>query len=243
MNNYVFSYSYLYYFFVGKYLADNLENKRDTINSLLKNLDIPANAYIAIFLSHHSKNVSILNDTIDVASDLFEKFQPVTLMRDGFTFFDNQTHIIAQAVLPRIDNTPEKAREKKLIQQAKIEKIKEEKEVVDYDSNELARELRRSFKTVDVMGTIIKNRAGSLEKKHLESVFEAGINVHFRALQSFVEFLVNEETQDLLVDYISRRLKLISEKKGKKLNNEETEKIAKIDILELKLLSCLWSVS
>ena len=226
LNNYIFSYSYLYFFFVGKYFADNLENKRDSINDLLKNLDIQANAYIAIFLSHHSKNVSILNDTISVASDLYKKFEPVTLMREGFTFFDDQMDVIAQAVLPKIDNTPERARENKLIQQAKIEQINEEE--IDYDPDESARELRRSIKTVDVMGTIIKNRAGSLEKNHLESVFEAGIKVHFRSLQSFIEQFINEEAQELLVNYISRKLKLISENEGKNLSEKETQEIAKL---------------
>ena len=228
MNNNCFSYSYLYFFFVGKYLADNLENKRDAVNFLLENLNIQANAYIAIFLSHHSKNISILNDTIDVASNLFGNFEPVTLVREEFDFFDKQTDVIVQAVLPQKENTPERARENKLNQQAKIEKINEEEEELDNVSDELSRELRRSIKTVEVMGTIIKNRAGSLEKNHLESVFEAGIKVHFRLLRFFIELFINEESQEDLVNYISQKLNFMNENEGKKLRNEEIKEIAKL---------------
>ena len=227
-NNFSFSYLYLYYFFVAKYLADNLENNRDTISNILNNLDKQDNAYIAVFLSHHSKNVSILNDTIDVASKLFNDFEPITLTREEFDFFDDRLHEILDAVLPHIDNTPAKAREQTLNQQDKLEEIQEYEEEVEDSDYELSRELRRSVKTVEVMGTIIKNRAGSLEKALLERVFEEGVKVHFRVVRSFIELLRDVKSQQVIVDYISSRLKSTSHEPGGELSKEELQRMSEI---------------
>ena len=227
-NNYSFQYLYLYFFFVGKYLADNLDSNKDTVSIILNNLDKQDNAYIAVFLSHHSKNISILNEMLDVASKLFNDRESITLTREEFEFFDEQSHVIAEAVMPQIENTPEEARGQNLDQQDKLEEIRENKEEVDNNDYELGKELRRSVKTVEVMGTIIKNRAGSLEKNYLESVFEEGMKVHFRVIRSFIELFEDEESQQIIVDYISSRLKSISHKLGRELDQEELQNRARL---------------
>ena len=228
-NNYSFCYSYLYYFFVAKYLAEHLENCQETISHIMNNLHKNDYAYIAVFLSHHSKNIFVIEKIIEIASNLFEKFEPFTLTRDELGFFDKQTDVIVQAVLPKAHDLPEQVRQQDLKVQDQLEEEGEEEEEENEGEFEfeLIKELRRTIKTVEVMGMMIKNRAGSLEKYKLESIFEEGMNAHLRVMQSFIELVKHEEAQDEVVEYILSRLSLIEKERGKDLDQDKLKAISR----------------
>lgn len=237
-NNYSFCYPYLYYFFVAKYLAEHAEQNKENIKFIINNLHVDENAYIAIFISHHSKNDYILDEIILNAYSLFDKYKPATLSKDELSFFDKQVDIIAKAALPA-GIAPEKERAKRLETQDMEEQIKrdDKKKIVrsEGSNNDLAMELRRSIKTVEVMGRIIKNRAGSLEKLRLEFIFEEAMKVHLRILTSFFELIKNDKEQQEIVEFITNRLHMIIENKEKKdagskprpLNREKIEKLSR----------------
>lgn len=230
-NNYSFKYPYLYYFFVAKYLAEHLEDGgvSKLIEKVLNNLHVNENAYIAVFVAHHSKNVKILEEIELNALCLFDKYSPATLTKDEVKFFDEQADIIIKAVLPSNKEAPEKVRTEKLKIRDKIEEshenAKEEEDDIN-NKNFLAVELRRSIKTVEVMGNIIKNRAGSLEKTKLEEIYKEAMNVHLRILTSFFEVIKNEEK--VIIDYISKRLTKLIEGKKRSPSLEKMEDISRI---------------
>lgn len=230
-NNYSFCYPYLYYFFVAKYLAEHIEDNKKIIDSIINNLHKDENAYIAIFISHHSKNVYILDEIILNAYSLFDKYKPATLSKEELSFFDEQVNIIVKAVLPPSNVTPEKERAKRLETQDVVEQINrdEKKNIVREEENDddLAIELRRSIKTVEVMGRIIKNRAGSLEKSRLEFIFEEAMKVHLRILTSFFELIKDDQEQQEIVNFISNKLNKIIKDKARKPSQEKLEKISK----------------
>lgn len=235
----------MYYFFVAKYLSEHIENNKKTIDSIIENLHKDENAYIAIFISHHSKNAYVLDEITINASSLFENYKPAILSKDEISFFDKQLDIIVQEVLPSTDSTPEKERVKRLESQDAIEQTNSTEGENDIQEDDgLAIELRRSIKTVEVMGRIIKNRAGSLGRARLESIFEEAMNVHLRILASSFEAIENDEEE--FIYFISNRLnKLIEDKadqrakEGKKvrtLNSEELETLSKTIFLEYEFL-------
>lgn len=234
--NYSFSHRYLYYFFVAKYLADHIDSNKEEIDKIIGNLHKDENAYIAVFLSHHSRNEFVLEEILLNAYTLFDNYNPATLTQEELSFIDEQIENIVRATLPPTHHTPEKERRKRLKAQA-IAEQDNKSESVDNRSDELKIELRRSIKTVEVMGAIIKNRAGSLDKIKLEEIFKEAMNVHLRILTSFFELIKQEEEQEEIINFISTRLKLFFEKKaeerrkeGKRertLCTEEWKKIAK----------------
>ncbi len=231
-NNYSFNYPYLYYFFIAKYLAEHREDNKKIIDYIINNLHKNENAYIAIFISHHSKNVYILDEIILNALCLFDKHEPAKLTKGELDFFDDEMGHIVKAVLPTGSSSPEKVRAERLKKEDLMEQSNEnegkqktsETEEIDDD---LGRELRRSIKTVEVMGIIIKNRAGSLEKEKLEHVFEEAMKVHLRILTSFFELIKQKEQQHQIVDFIKNRLNVIIKDKPKKPSQEQLEKISK----------------
>ena len=225
---YSFSYSYLYYFFVAKYFADNIDENKTYIDKILSNLHKDDNAYIAIFISHHSRNDTVLDELILNAMCLFDKFSPAKLDKDELGFFDKKIKEITEAVLPSANISPENSRTELLKKEDEIEKRKQTEISLEDDlDDELGIEMRRSIKTVEVMGRIIKNRASSLEKEKLESIFREGMNVHLRILTSFIDIIKDEKSQHIIEELLISRLNIVLKDKERIPNNEKLVSIAK----------------
>lgn len=234
--NYSFCYPYLYYFFVAKFLSEHLDSNKEVVTEIIENLHKDENSYIAIFISHHSKNASILNQITSMASSLFETHNPATLNIEEISFLDDQVDLIVEEVLPPATTSPEIERTKRLQAQDEEDQFKRNDGVEEdrQGNDDLEIELRRSIKTVEVMGRIIKNRAGSLEKKQIESIFEEAMKVHLRILTSFFEAVENDE--DEVIAFISHRLGKIMEDRQEQ-RKEEGKKKRDVSDEDLKKLS------
>lgn len=232
-NNFSFRYPYLYYFFVAKYLAEHLEDHiiKKEIEKVINNLHVDENAYIGVFLTHHSKNDDILDELLINTLCLFDEYKAATLTKEEVKFFDDQADVIVKAVLPPSSTTPEKERIERLKLEDKLENSKKDIEKMDEKEDSLKKDLRKAIKTVEVIGCIIKNRAGSLEKTKLEEILEEAINVHLRILSSFFNIIKKEGEQEDIIDFISNRLEKIIEERtkiNKKISEEELKKLARI---------------
>ncbi len=233
-NQYGFCYSYIYYFFVAKYLSEHESEEKEAIGKILSNLHKDENAYITVFIAHHTKSNYVLDKLLLNAEILFEKYEPATLKTDELSFFDKNEDKIVRAILPSYQHDPEAERKKLLIEKSEMEDRRNETETngqADEDSmsSELLRDLRLSIKTVEVMGMIIKNRSGSLELKRLEDIFEQGLKVHLRILSSFIEIIKDEGTEQFIVNILKDRINQIIEanEDEKDLSVEKIEKLVK----------------
>lgn len=247
--NYRFCYQYLYFFFIAKYLAEHLEEKKDVIEEIIGNLHKDENAYLAIFISHHSRNDSILDDIVLNAYCLFDKYTPSTLNDSELSFFDEQAEIIIKAVLPSPSESPEEERAHRLAHEgAREDQIYQKDHVADFDEDlDIAKEFRRSIKTVEVIGHILKNRAGSLDKQRLNEMFEEAMKVNLRILTAFCEIIKGEQGQKEIIDFISGRLeKFVAEEVVKRSNEgrrvieptkEELEKASRTIFWNLNFLT------
>ncbi len=230
LGNYSFSYPYIYYFFISKYFADNLKKDeiKKEIENIMQNLHVYENAYIAIFLVHHTKDINILEELELNAMLLFDRYNPASLTKDDVKSFDEQIDIIVKASLPPSNTTPEKTRHEILEVQDKKE---EKEEIIDTDDtledDTLEKDLRRAIRTTEVIGAILKNRGGSLEKTKSEELFEEAMNIYLRILSSFFEIIKYEDSQKTIVDIISKALKAIISEKRRKLSENELDKIAR----------------
>jgi len=215
LNNWSFKHRYVYYFFVAKYLAEHSgdPDAKEERDRVLSNLHVNENAYIAVFIAHHSKDVAILTTIENNASHLFEKYPSATLSRDEVRFLDSQADLVVEAALPPSSSTPEKEREKKLQREDEAEESREsvEEDEDSTDENPLERELRKAIKTVEVMGSIMRNRAGSLEKAELEEMLKVAMSVHLRILSSYFDLIREKDDQEAVIGYISERLIKLNE--------------------------------
>ena len=230
--DYKFSYPYLYYFFVAKYFSENTEDNKHTIKDIISNLHLDENAYISIFITHHDKNNFIVDEILDIAKKLFSSFEPSTLCKKELDFFDEETDEIIEASLTLGLKDYDNNRKKELVNKDEEEKEKSEKDYDDTDlDDEFGRELRRSVKTVEVIGRIIKNRTDSLKKFQIEELLEEGMKVHLRVLSSFIQLINEKEIQQELIEIIANRLQITIENKSEKSQErliQDDDKLKKI---------------
>ncbi len=220
-NNYSFTYPYLYYFFVAKYLAENIgkEEVWEKIKHIVNNIHVEENAYITVFLVHHTKDEKILTIIRLMASKLFERYEPASLTKKETRFFDEHIDEIIEASLPPANTTPEKERKRLLKRKDEIEEKYGNMDVI------LDADLRRAIKTGEVIGCILKSRVGSLEKKELVELMISGINIHLRILSFYLDMVNHEETKNYIINLISKKLNEII-KKNEEMSREEMRQLA-----------------
>lgn len=230
LNNYSFAYPYLYYFFAGRYFAQMWDDPQakaskraiEEVNLILDNLHKSENAYIAIFIAHHTKSSSLIDAVMKRANGLFASYVPASLDQDSLAVFNNQKFEIPLPTLPHI-SSPEQNRKRALaLKDEQEEKLKERIDKDDENEDEFSIEFRRAIKTVEVVGTIIKNRAGSLSQENLCSLFQSAMDIHLRQLTSFFGIV----DQIISSDKASENLYLLIKKRFPNLSDEELEEKA-----------------
>lgn len=212
LGNYDFDYPYLYYFFVGKYFSEHIDERFEDnkltiaeVKNILDNLHKNENAYITIFLVHHSKDQNLILEIAKRADEMFKEFQPATLDKDELEFF--RPNVVPQQKIGETKHNVAQERQKQLKVQDKIEESEEQKndDLDDDDDNGLSAQLRRSIKTVEVIGCIMRNRAGS-SRSMLEALFETGSNVHLRIVSSFFDLIKRMIKKENYDDFIKKRV-------------------------------------
>ncbi|WP_288363814.1 metallophosphoesterase [uncultured Spongiibacter sp.] len=88
---YSFLYPYQYYYFLGKYLADNLssddikesEEAKQVVIKYCSHLYVRGNANTILFVIHHSKDRFIIDNVLNSMKSLFSDYEPLDLSIDS----------------------------------------------------------------------------------------------------------------------------------------------------------------
>jgi len=206
---YKFRYPYIFNFFVAKYLTNNLidENIRQVISNMCKRLYREEFADIVMFLTHHSKDPFILSEILENAKALFPKQVPVKF-EDDMTAINKLLKEIPKLVLE--DKDISKHREDRLqLRDAKEFSVKsqanqDDREIPDIfeplKQLDLISELNVTFKTIEILGQILKNYSGSLKRPLKFALAEEAYMLGLRGLTPF--FRILEEKKGNLVERI-----------------------------------------
>lgn len=223
---YTFSYKYIYYFLIAQKISTDIESYQELIYDLCNNIHLEINANILIFLSHHSK-AQILIDNIVFTSEIpFEKASPLTLNKDDefVKFITEFTNEIKDEIIE--DRNPKEEVKKELKEKDAIERNNSN----DEDSEEgivptEAIEMNQAFRTVKIIGQIVKNQSGDFEKEKLIKLVEAAYNTIFRFLGFYSGML--EKDKELLIETIVEDIKKKEEKKKSRHGNLDVKLIEK----------------
>ncbi|MDM2928487.1 TIR domain-containing protein [Citrobacter sp. Cm046] len=215
-----FQYKYIYYFFTAKKITElSSEDALSIIETLCDRIHTEKNANILIFITHHTKDTKIIECITSRLSNIFKEYEKATLGKADVDFLNEMAGEIPQIVLETRD--VEKERVKALEQQDKKERlydadIGDEEEDVSAINNDLL-DVNRSYKAVEVLGQIIRNRKGSIPIPQLEKLGMETYSIGFRFLGFY--YSITRELKDEIISEVHR---LISEKK-----NWSMDKIAK----------------
>ncbi|SMG46932.1 metallophosphoesterase [Arenibacter troitsensis] len=204
---YCFSYKYIYYFLIAQKISSEIDSYESLIYDLCNNIHLEINANILIFLSHHSK-AQILIDSIVFTSQIpFEKATPLTLNKDDefVKFIAEFTNEIKEEIVE--ERNPKEEIKKELKRKDVSERRELKNEEVEGDSILPAEaiEMNQAFRTVKIIGQIVKNQSGDFEKEKLIKLVEAAYNSVFRFLGFFSGIL--EKDKEVLIEAIVEDIK------------------------------------
>lgn len=228
-DSYKFKYSYIYYYFVAKYLSVNITELeiKNEVSEMCSNVHIEEQANILMFLTHLSKDPFILFEIHKQAQRIFGEFEPTTLENDILAL-NNLAIELPKIVYHNIE--VKKHREEQLIAKDVIERgnkevavTKKETAVTDNSAMDVAAKLNVAFKSIELLGQILRNYYGSIVANDKFRLAEESYMVGLRTLNSFLLF-ISENVNNLAI----KIQKLIEQEEGNLSKAEIQKKASKI---------------
>ena len=211
-NGISFKYKYIYYFFISKYFSDNINNNikiQEEIKELIDKIYQEESANIILFLTHHTKDEFIIKKLLNNCEVILNKYKVINLTDDVV-----QINELVEK-LP-VFNIPENIKaEKNKIQNYKRQdniersysRIENKKEETPEEVLELAKNLNLAFKSIEIIGNILKSYHGSLQKDIKIELAKEAYYICLRAI-SFVFEIITEDielTTKRIENFISER--------------------------------------
>lgn len=184
-----FKYRYIYYFYVAKSLSDNLtsdKKNKETIHKLLSLLHKEDCSNIIIFIAHHTKDEWILNEIQSCLKDLFCDNKEATLEISELEFMQHFLEEIPKLVLEQKEIEQERAKSNQRKDENEEIENKLNQEIECLDPDNLLSRINRVFRGIELIGQIVRNRHGSLDKETLTNIVEQAYCVGLRCLKYFI---------------------------------------------------------
>lgn len=202
---YSFSYKYIYYYLVARYIAENLDSdkgKREVIE-LRNTLHKEESANVLVFLAYLDKN-KVLLDELQLATWLpFEDVPEATLRHDDALFQKLQQLIssIKDNILQlNVDSKQERSRQLneadkqsrqiKTAQQSGNAIIPTEE---DFEHDPILLDINNTYRITSIIGQVVKNQRDTVERDTLISLIEDTYRANFRFINYIADMLSREK--------------------------------------------------
>lgn len=205
-----FKYPYIYYFFVGKKIAEDYSETdlvKDAVNTLLGNLHREDYANILIFITHHTKDSWLLQRIKNVLADLFREQKKANLTKEQLAFMDEFIKDIPVLVIEQREIHTVREQHNKHLDELERENGEETgdeaEELVDLD---LLANINKTFKGMEIAGQIIRNRHATLTRSALYELASDGASTGLRFLDYFIS--ISDSSKNEIIKFIGSQLEL-----------------------------------
>lgn len=215
--NYMFRYPYIYYMFLGQYIADHVDDNEvnRVIGNLCDDLHLKDNSSILLFIAHHTKR-SVIYERL--CASLLECFSEHSM-------FDFERDV--QAINLLIDKAPDvlfddaEGRDRRAEAREKQDEL-EDTFTADSDQSQtvgVAAAVTRLFRGMEILGQFVKNHYGTIRNPVKNELIDTIIQGALRGLTGFSESLMshNEILANAIERVISEKSRDIDDYKRKQL--------------------------
>jgi hypothetical protein len=203
-------YKYIYYFFVAKYLTNNLSKSdiKDTVSKMCKRLYREEYANIIMFLTHLTKEPFIIQEILGNAKEIFSENRVSELNKDidGInSLIKNVPNQVIELVKAE-DIRNEELEEKEEVEMLEREYENSKQDVSDYDLNEslesinLISKITLSLKTIEILGQLVKKYWGSMDKDEKYAIAEETYFLGLRTLNNYLTFV--QDNADMIAEIV-----------------------------------------
>lgn len=219
-----FKYPYIYYFFVGKKIAESYRDSDETktkIEGLLSKLHREDYANILIFITHHTKDSWVLHEIKSVLDSLFEEHNEATLSKTQLSFMSDFMKAIPELIIEQREIQKERDDQNDQLDELERKNDNEEGESLD-----ILAKINQTFKGMEVAGQIIRNRHATLTRQSMEDLAKTGAFAGLRFLEYFIK--ISDTAKKEIIKLISTHLL-----EHPNISNKEIEKQAENAYLHL----------
>jgi len=208
---------YIYYFFVAKFISNNIskEETKSLVSKMSLRIFNDEYASIIMFVTHLSKDEFIIQEIIENAKAIFPNTKECQLQED-ISSINELIESIPNQVLELMDVN--KNRESAVAEEDENERLENEVEDETTDYSNLGLEddiadidvyarITRAFKTIDLLGQISKKYWGELDGDQKLELVNTTYNLGLRTLGFYLDLL--QKNKDHIIEYVKE---LISEK-------------------------------
>lgn len=214
-NNVSVSEKYIYYFFVAKYITNNIDKDeiREVVVKLCNRIFHKEYSNIIMFVTHLSKHDWIIQTLLKNGSSIFDAYEP-SLLEDDIKSINELIHDIPTQVIQSIDVDKERDSQLKLqteLEAKQNEFDKDEMNYADFSLDDdvcdidLIAKVNLAFKTIDILGQIAIKYWGELDKDTKYQIVETTYIVGLRTLGMYLTTM--SENKDDLIECISNLIR------------------------------------
>ena len=206
-DSYEFRYPYMRYFFIAKFAADNIEENpgiKDRILRSCKHLYMTENANIILFFTHHSNSKWVIVEIAKILETLLAtlpRFDIVGDTRTINTFVTDAANVLIDANNIEKNNEIQNRQADHAESQIECNRSEEVSAISELDQ---ITQLNLLFKASEILGQILKNRYGSIDKALKNDLMKQLFDAPLRGI-SFLTELINTNP-DLLVKHLEETI-------------------------------------
>ena len=210
---------YMFYFFLGRFLAKYSKEHRETIDRMLERSYVKSNCLTLMFIVHHTNDSEIIEDIVLRNMCTLDGVAPSTLNREEARVFEDIVTAIPKEVTSKNSVAAERERERRQ------RDMEEEDDAFEEEYVGVVNDVYRILKNNEILGQVLKNKYGSLERKTIVNVVEAVADGGLR----LVKLLVGDQEE-------MNRVAAVVHKRRPALGLERIKKA-------IRMLSFLWTMS
>ena len=185
---------YMYYFFLGRFLSKNYDEYQPIIQSISAESHIAPNYLTLLFIIHHTDDDRVIDDVLIQVMCTLDTVKPALLVPSETKIFNDIIAGLPERILSNDSVEEERERERKLRDFNDTEM--DTKNVAEPpDSENPVNDIYRILKTNGILGQILRNKYGSLEKDRIAEIImvtaDSGlrlINFAFRDEKDIIDY-------------------------------------------------------
>ena len=204
-NNGRFRAPYMYYFFLGRFFSQDQNNYVTEIERLCDQSYVRSNHLILLFIIHHTSDIKIIDEILLRTMCTLDEVAPAVLNKNETKMLTDIVAGLPQSILSNksVDHERRKDREKLDRVERSVEDYRDSQEsAVERTNEHPANDVYRILKCNKVLGQILRNQYGVLERQKIEEIVEAITDGGLRLVNLVLK---NESNIQELAEYLRQK--------------------------------------
>ena len=201
---------YMYYFFLGRFLSEATKENTSRIEQMCEQSHVSSNYLILLFVIHHTNDNRIIDEILLRTMCAFDDVTPAKLNREETNIFRGIIESLPEDV--RSKNSVKEERKKERERRSNNDNLDETKNNSEEQMDEGPLDkIYQILKNNEIMGQILRNKYGTLEKPKIKDAIETIADSGLRLVKLLLDEKVITNTADYLhekyPDYDPKQIK------------------------------------